>query len=68
MLAHITHDESLFDIEKCLLYGFLSKKGVITNSERWFFLASEVNLKDEKDEEFYNQTQSFFDSLKGKSE
>ena len=55
-MAKITKDKSIFEIEKCIVYGYFMKKKMVGSSERWYFLASGVNLKDDKDEELYTAT------------
>lgn len=57
MLDHITQERSLAEVEKCITYGFFTKKKILSNSLRWYFLASSVNIKDEKDEELYTLTE-----------
>ena len=51
MMMHIFKDKSHEpDLQKCLITGFYLKKGMLTNTNRWFMLASQANISDENDE------------------
>ena len=43
--------------------GYLSKKGFISSEQRWYFLYSEYNLTDERDDNFNEKILPYFKSL-----
>lgn len=46
-----------------MAFGYLSKKGFISSEQRWYFIYSEYNLTDERDDNFNEKILPYFKSL-----